>query len=88
MFFSAVNPMLVDQHKDVEYDLTKLRIALYKKQLNNTSKYSILVQFEGCSREGIAVLSNTIQRNHPSQHFTRGVHREGGEHKVRRRIVQ
>ena len=30
MFFAAVNPMFVDQHKEVEYDLTNPRIAVYK----------------------------------------------------------
>ena len=30
MFFTAVSPMIVDQHKEVEYDLTKPRIAVYK----------------------------------------------------------
>ena len=39
MFFTAVNPMFVDQHKEVEYDLTNPRIAVYKnhwKILQNT----------------------------------------------------
>ena len=31
MFFTAVNPMFVEQHKEVEHDLTKPRIAVYKK---------------------------------------------------------
>ena len=30
MFFTAVNPMLADQHKEVEYHLTNPRIAVYK----------------------------------------------------------
>ena len=30
VFFTAVNPLFVDQHKDVEYDLTNPRIAVYK----------------------------------------------------------
>ena len=30
VFFTAVNPMFVDQHKEVEYDLTNPRIAVYK----------------------------------------------------------
>ena len=29
MFFTAVDPMFVDQHKEVEYDLTNPRIAVY-----------------------------------------------------------
>ena len=32
VFFTAVNPMFVDQHKEVEYDLTKPRIAVYKNK--------------------------------------------------------
>ena len=31
VFFTAVNPMFVDQHKEVEYDLTTPRIAVYNK---------------------------------------------------------
>ena len=30
MFFTAVKPIVVDQHKEVEYDVTKPRIAVYK----------------------------------------------------------
>ena len=30
MFFTAVNPMCVDQHKEVEHDLNNTRIAVYK----------------------------------------------------------
>ena len=30
VFFTAVNPMFVVQHKEVEYDLTNPRIAVYK----------------------------------------------------------
>ena len=30
VFFTAVNAMFVDQHKEVEYDVTKPRIAVYK----------------------------------------------------------
>ena len=30
VFFTAVNPMFIDQHKEVEYDLTNPRIAMYK----------------------------------------------------------
>ena len=31
VFFTAMNPMFVDQHKEVEYDLTNPRLALYQK---------------------------------------------------------
>ena len=39
---TPVNPMFVDQHNEVEYDLTKPKFAVYKT-IGNTSKYSILV---------------------------------------------
>ena len=32
VFFTAVNPMFGDQHREVEYDLTKPRIAVYKNK--------------------------------------------------------
>ena len=32
VFFTAVNPMFVDQHKEVEYDPTNPRIAVYNNQ--------------------------------------------------------
>ena len=43
VFFTAVNPMFVDQHKEVEYDLTKPRIAVYKKQMESTPTCSFFV---------------------------------------------
>ena len=50
MFFKAVNPMFVDQHKSrVRPD--EAQNWSVQKQLANTPKYSILVQFEGCSRK-------------------------------------
>ena len=41
-FFAAVNRMFVDQHKEVERDLTKPRIAVCKKHLESTPTYSRL----------------------------------------------
>ena len=52
--------------------------------VENTPKHSVLGHIEGSSEEGIAVLSNAIKRDHPSQHFTCDVHREGGDQEVRR----
>ena len=43
---------------------------------------------EGCSQEEIAVLSDTIQRNHLLQHITCDMHRESGIHEIRRKTVQ
>ena len=39
MFFTAVNPIFVDQHKDVEYELTNSRIAVYKNLWKINQKY-------------------------------------------------
>ena len=30
VFFTAVNPMLIDQHRERDYDVTKPRIAVHK----------------------------------------------------------
>ena len=43
VFFTAVCPMFVDQHEEVEFDLTKPRIAVYNNNWGNTPKYKILV---------------------------------------------
>ena len=79
VFFTAVNPMNIVHYREKDYDMTQLETA---------PKHSVLVQFEGCWEERIAVLSNTIKRDHPSQRFTCDVHRESGIHEVKRRIVQ
>ena len=61
VFCTAENQMSVDQYEEVEFDLTKPRIATYIKQL-------------------------VIKRDHPVLHYTRGVHREGGEHEVKEEV--
>ena len=53
-----------------------------QKSLENTPTCSMLVYFEGCSEEGIAVLSDTIQRNRLLQHLTCDLHREELHNKV------
>ena len=71
VFFTAVNPMYANQNlEEVQYDLDKPRIAVYKKNWRSRQKYCILVQFGTRSEKRIAVLSNTIQRNRSFQHFT------------------
>ena len=30
MFFTAVNPFFADQHREVEYDVTKPKVAVYE----------------------------------------------------------
>ena len=71
VFFTAVNPMYASRHLDeVQYDLDKPRITVYKKYLECSPKYIILVQFETRSEKRIAVLSNAIARNRSFQHTT------------------
>ena len=41
VFFTAVNPMFIDQHRDRDYDVTKPRIAVYKHTWKNTRKHSV-----------------------------------------------
>ena len=74
VFFTAVNPMFAHPHKQQDYDVTKPRIAVYKQNEKNISEYCVLGQFESCSEEGVDVLSNKIQRNHPSQHSPSSVY--------------
>ena len=63
MFFTVVNPMDARQDlEEVQYDLDKSRIEVYKKHLENSPNYRVLVQFETRSEKRIAVLSNTIPR--------------------------
>ena len=57
--------------EEVHYDLDKPRIAVYKKYVDNSPKYSFLVQSEARSKKRIAVLSNPIARNRSFQHTIR-----------------
>ena len=78
VFFTAVNPMFVDQHKEVEYDLTKPRIAVYKnnwKIHQNTIYGCTLRVAQGKGLQFNQTRSNAIILY---KHFTRGVHRDGG----------
>ena len=59
-------------------DLTKPRIAPYKKYLDTSSKYNILVQFKARSGERIAILPNTVTCNRSRRHTARRLHWEGG----------
>ena len=38
MFFTTVNPIFVDLHTEVEYELAKPRIAVYKNNWNICTK--------------------------------------------------
>ena len=74
MFLTAVNPVYTYQHQEeAQYDLDKPRIAVYKNTWKFHQNTVLLVQFEACSEERIAVISNTILRNHSFQHYLRYV---------------
>ena len=81
MFFTAVNPMLIDQHGERDYDVTQPRIAVDKnsKQIHQNAKY--WCNLKVAQKEGVAVLPDSIQ------HSTCEMHRESGIHEVRRRII-
>ena len=70
VFFTAVNPMFVDQHKEVEYDLTKPRIAVYKPQLKITPKYRKIGVIWGLLRVKVCI---SIKHD-PTQSFFTTLH--------------
>ena len=59
-----------------------------QKQLENKSNTIFSCNLRVAQRKRIADLSNAIKRDHPLQHFTCSVYREGGAQEVRRRSVQ
>ena len=88
VFFTAVNPMCVDQHEEVGYDLNNTRIAAYKKTWNIHQNTVYWCNLKVAQKKGLQFLPDTIRRNRLLQHFTCDMHRESGEHEVRRRIAQ
>ena len=75
VFFTLVNPMEDDTGtEETPCDLTKPRIAPYKKYLETSSKYGILVQFKARSGERIAILPNTVTCNRSLQHTACSLH--------------
>ena len=83
VFFTVVNPMFVDQHKEVEYDLTKPRIAVYKNKWKVHQNAVYWCNLWVAQSKGLQFYQDTIHNTLP-----RCVHQEVGEHEVRRRIVQ
>ena len=43
VFFTAVNPMYIDHHREKDYDVTQPRIAVYKNNWKIRQKYSTWV---------------------------------------------
>ena len=84
MFFEAVNPMFIDHYREKDYDMTQPRIAVNKKQLENASKYSILVYLRVAQSKGLLfdqtrsnaiILYNTL----PAMCIEKVVARKSGE---------
>ena len=69
VLFTAVNPMFIDHYREKDYDVTQPRIAVYKNNWKVHQNSVLVLIFEGC--------------DHLLQHFTCGVHREGGDQEVR-----
>ena len=60
--------------------LDKTEDRSIQKYLEISKKNGILVQFETCSRERIAILPNKVACNRPLRHTTSCLHRESGMH--------
>ena len=81
VFFTVVNPMdNQDGLGETLCDLSKARIAPYKKYLETLSGCSILVQFEARSTKRTAILSNKIRRSYSLRHTAYKVHWESDMH--------
>ena len=87
VYFTTVNPMSVNQHEEVEYDLNKPRIAVYKNtwEIHQNTVYWCnlkVAQKKGLqfyhTRSNAITLGNTLP----------AICIESGKHEVRRRIVQ
>ena len=64
MFFAAVNSMYIDHYREgLRSD--EAQDCSVQTQEENTPKHNVLVYFEGCSEERIAVVSNATRRDHP-----------------------
>ena len=69
VFCTAVNPMDDDQkYGRNSMQLGQAKARTIQKYLETSSKHSALVQFRARSEARIAILSNTITRNHSLQH--------------------
>ena len=69
VFFTAVNPsQAAGLRREEAQDCSS------QTKLENTSEYCVLGNFESCYEEGIAVLPNKIERNHPSQYSPSSVY--------------
>ena len=65
VFFTSVDPMN-KEHKD-PHDID-VSCMVQAENLEKTSRHGVLGRYTTCSTERIEVLSNTIERNHPSRH--------------------
>ena len=69
VFFTVVIPISnQDDFGETPCNLSKARIAPYKRNLETTSGYSILVRFEARSRKRTAISPNNIKRSHSLRH--------------------
>ena len=79
VFFTAVNPIDIQDPGEVQYDLDKPRIAVYKNtwRVHQNTVFWCNLKL---SQRRIAVLSNTIPHNRSFQHLTCDVYWERGIH--------
>ena len=88
VFFTVVDPMDDEQgSREAFCDSAQARIAPYKKYLETSSKYSILVQVITGSRRGTAILPNKVQCSRTQRYTASKSHRESGIHENWRTAV-
>ena len=88
VFFTAENPMFLDHSRERNDDVTKPRIAVYKHNWKIHQNTVYWCYLRVAQSKGLQFYHTRSNADHPLQHFTCGVHREGGDQQDRRRIVQ
>ena len=88
VFFTAVNPMFVDQHQEVEYDLTNPRIAVYIKPLENNQNTVYSCNLKVAQKKGLQFYQTRSNAIILHNSLPTTCIEKSGILEVRRRIVQ
>ena len=76
VFIAAVNPMHKNHQDPIELDLTKPRLASYKREVKKASRHGVLGRYTA------EVLSNKIERSHPLQYTPSLLYLESDSHEI------
>ena len=88
MFLTAVNHLEIREHWQTEFDLTKPRIAIYRKTWKVHKNTVYWVNFGSRSEEGIDVPPDPVKRDHPLQHSFFVLDRKSGTREKGRGTVR